>query len=103
MTGRAGRKSLSPRRHDRRGQHADQFYEGKTAAVTRKLGKGSVTYIGVESLGGELETHLLRGVFTRAGVKVEYLTTASPWTGATVSGWPRTLPRKSRPRRFRQA
>jgi beta-galactosidase len=52
-------------------QYADQFYEGKTAAITRKLGKGSVTYIGVESLGSELETDLLRGVFDRAGVKVE--------------------------------
>ena len=38
------------------------------AAVTRRLGKGSVTYVGVESLSGELEKDLLHGVFERAGV-----------------------------------
>jgi beta-galactosidase len=50
-------------------KYADQFYAGKPAAVTRKLGKGSVTYIGVESLGGELEFDLLQKVFAAAGVK----------------------------------
>ena len=49
--------------------YADQFYAGKPAAVTRSLGKGSVTYIGVDSLSGELETDLLRGVFKSAGVR----------------------------------
>ena len=38
--------------------YTDQFYSGKPAAVTRKLGKGSVTYIGVDSDGGELEMAL---------------------------------------------
>ena len=52
-------------------KYADQFYAGKTAAVTRKLGKGTVTYIGVESLAGDLEKDLLRRVFTGAGVAVE--------------------------------
>ncbi len=50
-------------------EYADQFYAGKPAAVTRSLGKGTVTYIGVESFSGELETDLLRGVFKTAGVK----------------------------------
>jgi beta-galactosidase len=51
--------------------YSDQFYSGKPAATTRKLGKGTVTYIGAESLDGALERDLLRGVFQRAGVAVE--------------------------------
>jgi beta-galactosidase len=49
-------------------RYADQFYAGKPAAVTRKLGKGTVTYIGVDSLKGDLEAALLRKVYTAAGV-----------------------------------
>jgi beta-galactosidase len=41
--------------------------------VTRKLGKGTVTYIGVDSDGGGLEAQLVRDVFQRAGVAVENL------------------------------
>jgi beta-galactosidase len=43
------------------------FYRGRAAAVTRRLGKGSVTYIGVETLDGALERSLLREVYRRAG------------------------------------
>jgi beta-galactosidase len=53
--------------------HADQFYSGAAAAVTRKLGKGTVTYIGVDSETGGLEAQLVRGVFQRAGIAVEDL------------------------------
>jgi beta-galactosidase len=53
--------------------YADQFYAGKAAAVTRRLGKGSVTYIGVESEEGALERELLRGVYARAGVAIDDL------------------------------
>ena len=53
--------------------HADQFYAGKPAAVTRKLGKGTVTYVGVDSTSGDLEAQLIRDVFTRASVPVENL------------------------------
>jgi len=49
-------------------QYSDQFYAGKTAAVTRSLGKGTVTYVGVDTLDGDLETDLLRGVLQEAGV-----------------------------------
>jgi beta-galactosidase len=52
-------------------RYADQFYAGQAAATTRSLGRGAVTYVGVESLAGEFETDLLRGVFARAGVPVE--------------------------------
>lgn len=51
--------------------YADQFYKGKAAVVTRKLGKGSVTYIGVESKDGQLEKQILRTVYKRAGVDIE--------------------------------
>ncbi|MBC8082872.1 MAG: beta-galactosidase, partial [Hymenobacter sp.] len=54
-------------------QYADQFYAGSPAVVTRKLGQGTVTYVGVESLAGDLERDVLRGVYTAAGVAVETL------------------------------
>ena len=64
--------------------HADQFYAGKPAAVTRKLGKGTVTYIGVDSTDGDLEAQLIRDVFTRASVPVENF----------ADGFPRGLARR---------
>jgi len=54
-------------------QYTDQYYAGGTAAVTRKLGKGTVTYIGVDSETGGLEAQLIREDFQRAGVAVENL------------------------------
>jgi len=51
--------------------YADQYYAGGVAAVTHKLGRGDVTYVGVDSLTGDLEAALIRGVFMRAGVPVE--------------------------------
>jgi beta-galactosidase len=52
-------------------RYTDQFYAGAPAAVTRPLGKGSVTYIGVDSADGELEAQLVHGVYARTGVAVE--------------------------------
>lgn len=52
-------------------RYADHFYSGKPAAVSRKLGKGTVTYIGVDSLAGDLEKDLMAGVFRQAGVAVQ--------------------------------
>ncbi len=51
--------------------YADQYYANDLAAVTRKLGKGTVTYIGVDSLNGDLEAAMIRGVYERAGVKAQ--------------------------------
>jgi beta-galactosidase len=51
--------------------YADQFYAGGVAAVTHHLGRGTVTYIGVDSKDGGLEAQLVRGVFKDAGVPVE--------------------------------
>ncbi len=53
--------------------YANQFYKGKAAVVTRKLGKGTVTYIGAESNNGELERQIIRLIYQRAGVKIEDL------------------------------
>jgi beta-galactosidase len=52
--------------------YADQYYAGGAAAVTRSLGKGTVTYIGVDSQDGALEAQLIRGVFDRANVATQH-------------------------------
>jgi beta-galactosidase len=52
-------------------RHADQFFAGEAAAVTRTFGKGSVTYVGVESVSGDLEKEILAKVFKDAGVTIE--------------------------------
>jgi beta-galactosidase len=51
--------------------YTDQYYAGGVAAITRKLGKGSVTYIGVDSQDGTLEAQLVRDVLVRAGATAE--------------------------------
>ena len=51
----------------------DQFYKDKAAVVTRKLGKGTITYIGVESNDGALEREVVRTVYSRAKVAIEDL------------------------------
>jgi beta-galactosidase len=49
--------------------YADQFYAGKAAAVNRKMGKGTVSYIGVDTLDGELERALIHKIYAEAGTK----------------------------------
>jgi beta-galactosidase len=51
--------------------YVDQYYAGEAAAITRKLGRGTVTYIGVDSATGSLEAQLVRQVYARAGVAGE--------------------------------
>lgn len=53
--------------------YADQYYKGKAAAVTRILGKGTVTFIGVVTNTGELEREIVRSVYKEAGVAIEDL------------------------------
>jgi beta-galactosidase len=48
--------------------YANQFYAGQSAVTYRKLGKGSVTYIGVQTKDGQLEKDVLREVYRRAGI-----------------------------------
>jgi beta-galactosidase len=50
-------------------QYADQFYATRPAATTRRAGRGTVTYIGVDTLDGELERALLHRVYEAAGAK----------------------------------
>ncbi|WP_243746071.1 beta-galactosidase [Tahibacter aquaticus] len=54
-------------------RYAGGDHAGKAAAVTRRLGRGSVTYIGVWTDDGVLERTLLREVYRRAGVAIEDL------------------------------
>jgi beta-galactosidase len=53
------------------GMYKNGFYAGKSAAVTRKLGKGTVTYIGADTDDGAFEKHVLRRVYQGAGILVE--------------------------------
>jgi beta-galactosidase len=49
--------------------YSNQFYAGAAAVTYRRLGKGSVTYIGVHTRDGRLEREVLREVYRRAGIK----------------------------------
>ncbi len=49
----------------------NEFYAGTPAVVSRKLGKGTVTYIGVDSRGGEIEKLVLKKLFTQQNIPVE--------------------------------
>jgi beta-galactosidase len=49
----------------------NQFYKGKAAVVKRKVGKGTVTYIGVDTDGSDMEKELLRELYVNAGAATE--------------------------------
>ncbi|HLP04234.1 MAG TPA: beta-galactosidase [Paludibacter sp.] len=49
----------------------NQFYKGKTAVVRRRLGKGSVTYIGVDTDDSKLEKDILRNAYQEVGATTE--------------------------------
>lgn len=53
--------------------YTNNYYAGKAAATTRRLGKGSVTMIGVSTDDGVLEREIVRSVYQRAGVAIEDL------------------------------
>lgn len=48
-----------------------QFYKGNAAVVARKLGKGSVTFIGVDTDDSKLEKDILRDIYIKAGASTE--------------------------------
>lgn len=50
--------------------YTNEFYEGKPAVTFRKLGKGSVTYIGVDSSDGSLERQVLDKLYSRLQIEV---------------------------------
>lgn len=49
-------------------KYDDQFYKGKAAVLHRKLGKGTVTYIGPDTDDGKLEKEVLQKIFNNANV-----------------------------------
>ena len=40
--------------------YADQFYKGAASVIHRRLGKGTVTYIGTDTDDGKLEKEVVR-------------------------------------------
>jgi beta-galactosidase len=50
--------------------YTDEFYEGKPAVTFRKLGKGTVTYVGVDSNTGELEADILKRLYSELNIPV---------------------------------
>ncbi len=50
--------------------YTDQFYKGKPAVISRKAGKGTVTYIGPDTDDGKLERDALKKVYQRAGIGI---------------------------------
>ena len=80
--------------------YADQFYAGKAAAVTHKLGKGTVTYIGVDTAERRSGN---RRCCARSTPRTRARRRSSPisWSiGATASGSPPTSPRPRNPSRL---
>ncbi len=49
----------------------NQFYAGKAAVTSRKLGKGTVTYVGPDTDDGLLEKAVLERVYKQAGIQIE--------------------------------
>jgi beta-galactosidase len=47
------------------------FYAGTPAVISHKLGKGTVTYIGVDSKAGDLEKQVLTKLYQQQGIQVE--------------------------------
>ncbi|MEI6948880.1 beta-galactosidase [Paraflavisolibacter sp. H34] len=77
----------------------DQFYKGKAAVVTRRLGKGTVTYIGPDTDDGKLEADVLQRVYQRAGIGILNLPegvvvqwTNGFWVGLNYSSQNQALP-----------
>jgi len=67
--------------------------------VTRKLGRGTVTYIGVDSLDGELERALMRQVYQAAGAAPANLAPGFVvdwrdgfWVATNFASQPQTVP-----------
>jgi len=51
--------------------HQGDFYAGTPAVVSRKLGKGTVTWVGVDTRSGELEEQVLARLFGERGIGIE--------------------------------
>ncbi|MCH4552690.1 beta-galactosidase [Aestuariibaculum lutulentum] len=51
--------------------YTNQFYAGKAAVVSNSIGKGTVTYIGVDTDDAKLEKDILQSVYQKAGASIE--------------------------------
>jgi beta-galactosidase len=51
--------------------YAGDFYSGRPAVIHRRLGRGTVTYIGADSRDGLLEKEVLKKVYTRLAIPLE--------------------------------
>lgn len=51
------------------GSYEDQFFKGRPAVTHRKLGKGTVTYVGVDTDNGDLEAAVMQKVYAEAKIK----------------------------------
>ena len=52
-------------------KYEGDFYAGTSAVISRKLGRGTVTYVGVDSKSGDLEKMVLSRLFKESAVAVE--------------------------------
>lgn len=50
--------------------YTEEFYEGRPAVTTRHLGKGTVTYVGVDSHNGSLEADLLKKLYATRNIEL---------------------------------
>ncbi|MFA9191019.1 beta-galactosidase [Flavobacterium sp. FZUC8N2.13] len=53
------------------GTYQGDFYAGTAAVTSRKLGKGTVTYIGVDSKKGDLEKQVLTKLYQQQNIPIE--------------------------------
>ena len=50
--------------------YKNEFYEGSPAVTFRKLGKGTITYVGVDSHNGALEKDILKKLYVQLNIPV---------------------------------
>lgn len=79
--------------------YSNQFYAGKAAVTHRKLGKGTVTFVGPDSDDGALEKAMLTKVYQRAGIATDNLPEGvlldwrdGFWVGVNYSGQSYNVP-----------
>lgn len=53
--------------------YSNQYYAGRPAVIHKKVGKGSVTYIGPDTDDGALEKAMLKKVYNEAGIAIKDL------------------------------
>jgi beta-galactosidase len=53
------------------GRYQGDFYDGKPAVIFRRVGKGTVTYVGVDSKSGGLERTVLAKLYSLLNVPIE--------------------------------